>query len=55
MVFLIKDYLKNWLPEKNYFKDFDYNPRKIIDTSNYWIRAQEIINEDKNIKIFQNS
>ena len=40
-------------PEKNYFKDFDYNPRKIIDTSNYWIRAQEIINEDKNIKFFK--
>ena len=40
-------------PEKNYFKDFDYNPRKIIDTSNFWIRAQEIINEDKNIKFFK--
>ena len=40
-------------PEKNYFKDFDYNPRKIIDTSNFWIRAQEIINEEKNIKFFK--
>ena len=40
-------------PEKIYFQKFNYNPKVIIDTSRYWIKAQEIINKDKKIKFFK--
>jgi len=40
-------------PEKTHFKDFNYNPEVIVDTSKYWIKAQEKINKDKKIKFFK--
>ena len=40
-------------PEKTHFKDFNYNPKVIVDTSKYWIKAQEKINKDKKIKFFK--
>ena len=43
----------NQFPEKKYFKDFNYNPSIVTDTSRFWIPAQEKINLDKNIKFFK--
>ena len=40
-------------PEKKYFRDFDYNPSIITDTSKFWISAQEKINKDNKIKFFK--
>ena len=40
-------------PQKSYFKDFDYDPTKTTDTSKFWIKAQEKINNDKKIKFFK--
>lgn len=40
-------------PEKQYFKDFNYNPKIITDTSKFWISAQERINLDKKIRFFK--
>ena len=40
-------------PEKKYFRDFNYNPKVVTDTSRFWIPAQENINLDKNIKFFK--
>jgi len=43
----------NQFPQKIYFENFKYNPKNITDTSNFWIKAQEIINLDKKIKFFK--
>ena len=40
-------------PEKRHFVSFNYNPKAIIDTSRYWISAQEKINIDKKLKFFK--
>jgi len=40
-------------PEKQYFNDFNYNPKIITDTSKFWIPAQEKLNLDKKIKFFK--
>lgn len=40
-------------PEKQYFNDFNYNPKIITDTSKFWIAAQEKLNLDKKIKFFK--
>ena len=40
-------------PEKRHFIDFDYNPKIVTDTSNYWIKAQEKINQNKKINFFK--
>ncbi len=40
-------------PEKIYFKNFNYDSKVVVDTSRYWIKAQEIINKDKKIKFFK--
>tara|TARA_A100001234_G_scaffold193445_1_gene181200 strand:- start:104 stop:952 length:849 start_codon:yes stop_codon:yes gene_type:complete len=40
-------------PEKTYFTSFNYNPKIVVDTSKYWIKAQETINKDKKIKFFK--
>ena len=40
-------------PEKKYFKDFSYNPEIITDTSKFWIKAQDRINESKKLKFFK--
>ena len=40
-------------PEKNYFNDFDYDPKNIIDTSKFWIKAQEKINQNNKLNFFK--
>ncbi len=40
-------------PEKNHFTNFDYDPKIISDTSRFWIKAQEIINQDRKLKFFK--
>ena len=40
-------------PEKRHFIDFDYNPKIVTDTSKYWIKAQEKINQNKKINFFK--
>tara|TARA_B100000925_G_scaffold126223_1_gene94260 strand:- start:311 stop:1159 length:849 start_codon:yes stop_codon:yes gene_type:complete len=40
-------------PEKNYFNNFNYNPKIVTDTSKYWIQAQEKINIDNKLRFFK--
>ena len=40
-------------PEKRHFKSFDYNKDIVTDTSKFWIKAQEKINEDKKLRFFK--
>lgn len=40
-------------PEKKYFINFDYDQTIVTDTSKYWIKAQEKINEDKKLRFFK--
>lgn len=40
-------------PEKTYFKNFNYNPKIVTDTSKFWIQAQEKINRNKKINFFK--
>ncbi len=40
-------------PEKKHFQGFDYSPQVVIDTSRYWIKAQERINKDKKLRFFK--
>jgi len=40
-------------PEEQFFKDFNYNPKEVTDTSRFWIPAQEKINLDNKIKFFK--
>ena len=40
-------------PEKNYFNEFDYDPKNIIDTSKFWIKAQEKINKDNKLRFLK--
>ena len=40
-------------PRKEFFNNFNYNPKVITDTSKFWIPAQDKINLDKNIKFFK--
>ena len=40
-------------PEKSHFVNFDYNPKVVTDTSKYWIKAQEQINQDKKLKFLK--
>ena len=40
-------------PQKSYFKNFRYDPKIITDTSKFWIKAQERINQDKKIKFLK--
>ncbi|RPG06156.1 MAG: sulfotransferase [Pelagibacteraceae bacterium TMED267] len=37
-------------PEKVHFNDFDYNQEIVTDTTKFWIKAQDRINQDKKIK-----
>ena len=41
--FFKEELLKNitQFPDKFYFKDFDYNPSIVADTSKFWIEAQK--------------
>lgn len=40
-------------PQKNFFKGFNYDPKIPTDTTKFWIKAQEKINQDKKIRFFK--
>jgi len=40
-------------PEKKHFQGFDYIPKLVIDTTRFWIKAQEKINKDKKLRFFK--
>jgi hypothetical protein len=40
-------------PEKRHFTSFDYNSKDVTDTTRFWIKAQEKINEDKKLRFFK--
>tara|TARA_B100001109_G_scaffold163042_1_gene132750 strand:+ start:12 stop:869 length:858 start_codon:yes stop_codon:yes gene_type:complete len=40
-------------PTRKYFLDFEYNKKVIGDTCKYWIKAQEKINIDNNLRFFK--
>jgi len=40
-------------PEKKFFEKFDYDPTLVTDTTRFWIKAQEKINEDKKFKFLK--
>jgi tetratricopeptide (TPR) repeat protein len=40
-------------PTKKYFENFKYDKQKAGDTIRYWIDAQKIINQDKELKFFK--
>lgn len=40
-------------PEKKYFESFEYDPKSVIGTSNFWIKAQEKINRDKKLRFLK--
>ena len=40
-------------PEKIHFQGFNYKKDNVVDTTKYWIKAQERINKDKKIKFFK--
>jgi hypothetical protein len=40
-------------PEKRHFVSFDYNKDILTDTTKYWLKAQEKINLDNNLKFFK--
>jgi hypothetical protein len=43
----------NQFPQKKYFEHFDYDKNTPTDTSRFWIKAQEKINQDKKIRFFK--
>ena len=40
-------------PTRKYFLDFEYNQKIIGDTCKYWVKAQEKINLDNNLRFFK--
>tara|TARA_X000000368_G_scaffold371092_1_gene320688 strand:- start:203 stop:1060 length:858 start_codon:yes stop_codon:yes gene_type:complete len=40
-------------PTKKYFKDFEYDKKNAGDTCKFWIKAQEKVNVEKEIKFFK--
>ena len=40
-------------PEKIHFDGFNYDKKKVTDTTKFWIKAQEKINKDKKIRFFK--
>ena len=40
-------------PVRKYFDNFEYDKKKVGDTSKFWVKAQEIINSDKKLKFFK--
>ena len=40
-------------PTKKYFKDFEYDKKNAGDTCKFWIKAQEKVNSEKEIKFFK--
>ena len=53
--FINDSLLKNigQFPEKKHFKNFDYNISVPGDTAKFWIKAQQLINQDKKIRFFK--
>ena len=53
--FISDKVLKNipQFPEKKYFDNFDYNKSIPVSTTNFWIKAQELINKEKKLKFFK--
>ena len=41
-------------PEKRHFSNFNYDKNIVTDTSRFWIKAQEKINQEKKIELLQN-
>ena len=50
-----KDLIKEigQFPEKSHFDSFGYDAKSVIGTTNFWIKAQEKINQDKKLKFFK--
>ncbi len=40
-------------PVRKYFKDFNYNKKIVGDTTKFWIKAQEKINNDNKLRFFK--
>ena len=40
-------------PEKRHFESFNYNNKSVIGTTQFWIKAQEKINQDQKIRFFK--
>ena len=40
-------------PEKRHFESFKYDPKSVIGTTYFWIKAQEKINQDKKLRFFK--
>ena len=40
-------------PEKKHFLDFNYDPKLVTDTTKFWIKAQEKINQDNKLRFFK--
>ncbi len=40
-------------PERRHFVDFDYDSKVVTDTSKFWIKAQEKINENNKLNFFK--
>ena len=40
-------------PEKRHFTEFEYNQNIITDTTRFWLRAQQKINQDKKLRFFK--
>ena len=40
-------------PEKRHFIDFNYDTKRVADTSKFWIKAQEKINQDNKLRFFK--
>jgi len=50
-----QDVLQNiaQFPEKRFFIDFNYDAKKVADTSKFWIKAQEKINQNNKLNFFK--
>jgi len=40
-------------PRKSFFDEYDYKLNSVGSTANYWIKAQDKINNDKKVKLFK--
>ena len=40
-------------PEKRFFSEFKYDPKIVTDTTRFWIKAQQKINEDNQLRFFK--
>ena len=40
-------------PEKRFFTEFKYDPKIVTDTTRFWIKAQQKINEDNQLRFFK--